>query len=100
MLNLNAYDALIAPGRNFSVGRFKGSYRIRDFLPETYALNLLNPEITDTEKEFFEQVHKGQWIMKPSSSFGGQGIQLVDNITQLKEEILEIKHNLTTLPEL
>jgi len=35
--------------------------------------------------------HKGKWIYKPSSGFGGLGIKLIDNIDDFKEKILEKK---------
>ena len=61
------------------------------FVPETYILNIKSPHISEEEKTFLRGYHKGKWIYKPSSGFGGLGIKLIDNIDDFKEKILEKK---------
>ena len=44
------------------------------YVPETYILDLNNPHISEEENIFLSKNHKGKWIFKPSTGFGGSGI--------------------------
>ena len=67
------------------------------YTPETYLISLRNPNWTDSELQFVENVKSGQWILKPSGGFGGSGIQLIENVTRVKRELKAYKKRAQTM---
>ena len=54
-------------------------------MPETYIIDLGNHHFLKEELNFLKNKLSGKWIFKPSKGFGGEGIQLVDDIDEFKE---------------
>jgi len=54
------------------------------YVPETYIIDLNSSFISEEERIFLEKNHKGKWIFKSSTGYGGFEIKLIDQIDIFK----------------
>lgn len=74
------YDILRSLGQRSTAART----RALDFLPRTFILDLKEEAYSSDEQDFLRLSSEGMWIVKPTHLFGGKGIQLVKNLSELQ----------------
>ncbi|KAL4487147.1 hypothetical protein ABPG72_001599 [Tetrahymena utriculariae] len=73
------------------------NFEVDRYIPKTYFFNMTSSGyINQFEKEFLKNYKnlKGLWIYKPSSSYGGIGIRLSYNLTEILTAIDQQKRDL------